>query len=191
MTKLFYAAAVLFILTGCNNSTDSKNATGDTTKTTDGKMMAGKDANLDLPYQLDHAYQEWQPGNEQYAVTVMKGLKGFEMNDMAACMASFGDSVFLDFDYMQAKMSNDSAKKFFTEQRNSIGNISVKMGDWESVKSADGKEEWVTLWYRQYVTDKKGMVDSAAVINDAKMVNGKIVELHESSHHLGPQPAKK
>ena len=191
MKKLIFVFSIALFAISCTNNETKDAKSGDSTKTADTKMAGNKDEKLDLPYKLDHPYSEWQPGNEQYAATVMKGLKGFEVNDIASSMANFGDSVLLDFDYMKTKMSNDSAKKFFTEQRNSMGNITVKMGDWESVKSADGKEEWVTLWYKQITTDKKGMVDSSAVINDAKIEHGKIVELHESTHHLGPPPAKK
>ncbi|MEI9958032.1 MAG: hypothetical protein WDM90_17405 [Ferruginibacter sp.] len=65
------------------------------------------------------------------------------------------------------------------------------MQDWESVISADKKEEWVTLWYKEYTTDKKGVVDSLGITNDAKIVNGKVVILDEKIQHLGPPPAKK
>lgn len=191
MKKLFYAATALLLLAGCNNGSDTKSANGDTSKTTGSNMTAGKNANLDMPYKLERPYPDWQPGDAQHAVTVMKGLKGFEDNDINACMASFGDSVTIRFDYIDAKMSNDSARKFFTAGRGSMNAVKVKMGDWESVKSADGKEEWVTLWYKQIVTDKNGKTDSADVINDAKIVNGKIAELHEATRHLGTPPAQK
>jgi hypothetical protein len=60
------------------------------------------------------------------------------------------------------------------------------MDDWESVISSDKKSEWVTLWYKQTVTDKKGHIDSMSVVDDAKIVNGKIVVLDEKIQHLGP-----
>jgi hypothetical protein len=57
------------------------------------------------------------------------------------------------------------------------------MNDWESVISADKKDEWVTLWYKQIQTDKKGKTDSLGVVDDAKIVNGKIVLLDEKIQH--------
>ena len=66
--------------------------------------------------------------------------------------------------------------------------MTVKMGDWESVISKDKKTEYVTMWYREIWTDKKGKTDSLAVIDDCKIVNGKIVELDEKIQHF---PAKK
>ncbi len=47
--------------------------------------------------------------------------------------------------------------------------MNVKMGDWESVVSKDGKEEWVTMWYKQIWEDNKGKKDSADYIDDLRL----------------------
>ena len=62
------------------------------------------------------------------------------------------------------------------------------MGDWESVISKDGKTEYVTMWYKQITTDKMGKTDSIAVVDDCRIMNGKIVELDEKIQRI---PAKK
>ena len=62
------------------------------------------------------------------------------------------------------------------------------MHDFESVISKDKKEEYVTLWYTEINTDKKGKMDSVAIINDLKISNGKIVSLDEAIRHF---PIKK
>lgn len=54
--------------------------------------------------------------------------------------------------------------------------------------SKDKKDEWVTLWYTEIVTDKTGKTDSLAMVNDIKVSKGKIVELNESVRHF---PTKK
>ncbi|HEY1017354.1 MAG TPA: hypothetical protein VGE25_00045, partial [Sediminibacterium sp.] len=64
----------------------------------------------------------------------------------------------------------------------------IKMEDFESVISKDKKDEYVTLWYKQIMTDNMGKTDSLAMINDFKIVNGKIVALSEAMRHY---PAKK
>ena len=61
------------------------------------------------------------------------------------------------------------------------------MHDFESVISKDKKDEYVTMWYVQTTTDKKGKVDSVAVINDLKISNGKIVTLDEAIRHFKPK----
>jgi len=144
----------------------------------------------DYPYKLDKPYQNWQAGNQQHAITVMKSLKAFEAGDMTAAVAGFGDTVELRFDNYRARVSNDSLKKIFTDWRAQNASVVIKMDDWEPVISEDKKEEWVTLWYKEIHTDKKGKVDSLATIDDCKMVNGKIVVLDEKIQHY-PAPAKK
>jgi hypothetical protein len=51
------------------------------------------------------------------------------------------------------------------------------------VISKDKKIEYVTMWYKQITTDKNGKTDSIAVVDDCKIVNGKIVELDEKIQH--------
>lgn len=139
---------------------------------------------LEYPYTLSKPYQNWQAGSQQNAITVMKALKAFENGDLDACMTSFGDSVELCFDYLHTKLSNDSLKKWFTQERANYASLTVKMDDWEPVISSDKTEEWVTLWYKEIMTDKKGKTDSMSVINDAKMEKGKIVLLDEKTQHF-------
>jgi hypothetical protein len=67
----------------------------------------------------------------------------------------------------------------FTKSRNAMKNILIKMYDWESVVSKDKSEEYVTIWYKQIWEDMKGNKDSASLVNDIKMKNGKITELDE------------
>ena len=183
MKKFFLFAGIATFIISCNNNSETTAGTADSTKTDVSKSEA-----LVYPYTLTEPYRDWQPGDQQHAVTAMKALKGFETGDIDACMAGFGDSVEVRFDYYQAKLSNDSLKKFFTNERANYTSMTIKMGDWESVISKDKKTEYVTMWYRQIWTDKKGKTDSLAVIDDCKIVNGKIVELDEKIQHF---PVKK
>jgi len=184
MKKLLFIVCTALFAFGCNDKGSSTDAnSSDTTKVAETKAEK-----LNYPYTLDHPYKDWQPGDQKHAVTAMSALKGFETGDIAASMTGFGDSVEVKFDGFRQKFSHDSLASFFTAERAKYSSISVEMGDWESVISKDGKEEWVTMWYKQKQTDKKGKTDSLAVINDCKIVNGKIVELDEKIQHY---PAKK
>ena len=184
MKKLFFIPLLALFVFGC----DSKTENTDAASTDSSKTVTANAAALVYPYTLEEPYRDWQPGDQQHAATAMKALKGYETGDMDACIAGFGDSVEIRFDYYQAKLSNDSLKKFFANQRANYSSMTVKMGDWESVISKDKKTEYVTMWYREIWTDKKGKTDSLAVIDDCKIVNGKIVELDEKIQHF---PAKK
>ena len=183
MKRIFFFAAITIFMISCNNKGETTTSSADSTKST---VTDSKD--LVYPYTLDEPYRDWQPGDKQHAVTVMKSLKAFETGDIEGAVAAFGDSVDLRFDYLHVKLSNDSLKKFFAEERAKYSSMTIKMSDWESVISKDKKTEYVTLWYRQIWTDTKGKTDSLAVIDDAKIVNGKIVELDEKIQHF---PAKK
>lgn len=182
---LLFAFVALFTF-GCNsgeNKTDSK--TADSTGTA---PATSSDTKYDYPYTLDKPYQDWQPGDQQHAVNVMKGLKAWENNNIAECVTYFGDSVDLRFDNFHAVLPHDSLANFFSAGRNMYASVTIKMDDWESVISRDKKDQWVTLWYKQIVTDKKGKTETLGVTNDAKIVNGKIVVLDEKIQHF---PAKK
>ena len=183
MKRLILLAGIVFFMYSCNSNTDkSASTTSDTTKMADTKMAASTD-NIDYAYTLDHPYNEWQTGDPHHAANVMKALKAYETNNIPECVSYFGDSVNLRFDGFQAKMPHDSIAGFLTMGRGQYTNLTVHLDDWESVISKDKKEEWVTLWYKEIYTDKKGKVDSISVVNDAKMKNGKIVVLDESVMH--------
>lgn len=175
---LFIACTALFVIS-CNNDDKKEEKPADAAKSADVKTPA-----LEYPYTLDKPYSNWQPGDQQHAVNALKALKAFETGDIAGCVTYFGDSVELRFDNYEDKLSNDSLKKSFTAQRAGFSGIVIKMGDWESVISADKKEEWVTMWYKQIETTKTGKTDSMAVVDDCKIMNGKIVVLDEKMRHL-------
>ncbi len=184
MKKTLLFSVVALFAVSCNNKSDAPAGTADSTN----KSTASTTEELNYPYQLEKPYQNWQMGDQKHAVTAMSSLKAFENGDMNACMTGFGDSIEVHFDYFHQKFSKDSLTKFFTADRAMYSNIKITMGDWESVISKDGKTEWVTMWYKQVTTDKKGKTDSLAVIDDCRIVNGKIVELDQKIQHF---PAKK
>jgi hypothetical protein len=176
---------------GCSDkssTTDTK--TTDTTTTTKMASASAPAEKLDYPYTLEKPYQDWQPGDQKHAVNVMKSLKAYETGDINACAAGFGDSVDLRFDNYRTRVSNDSLKKMFTRSRDELSALKIDMGDWESVISKDKTTEYVTLWYKETTTTKKGKTDSLSVIDDTKIVNGKIVELDQKIQHFPPAKKK-
>lgn len=171
MKQIFSFCCLVFLLAACNNDA---NKTAETT--TDAAAPA---AEVKLPYTLSSPYNNWSIGSNENVAAAMSGLKAFVDNDFTALAATLGDSIVLDFDQFQAKLSRDSALKFFTTARAGYTDITIAMDDYVSVISADKKHEWVTLWYKQIGTDPKGVKDSMNVINDIKLSNGKMVALHE------------
>jgi len=180
MKKLLMISCVA-LLAACNNGavTDAKK----TDSTVTAVENNAQHALPPMPYALAQPYQHWQTGDPQNAVTVMASLKGYETGDMNACIAGFADSVTLRFDGYRDRLSKDSLKAMFTAQRGDIASMRIDMADWESVISADKKEQWVTLWYKEVRTDKKGKTDSISTVDDCKIENGKIVLLDEKIQH--------
>jgi hypothetical protein len=178
--SLFLSIAA--VLLACNSS-DTK--TADETKTGDTKVAAM--STNDFPYPVKD-WGDWQPGSMDNLKMGLQTLKDFENGDIDACMKNFADSVELRFDDMQATISKDSLTKMFKTDRSSLKVFQVNMDDYESVKSKDGKQEYVSMWYTQKTQDQKGNWDSVVCMDDMKIVNGKIATLDEKRRKL---PKKK
>jgi hypothetical protein len=171
MKQIFAFFCLALAMAACNNA--------DTKTTEPATTEAAAAAEVTLPYTLSAPYKNWSIGSNENVAAAMAGLKAFVDKDYAALAAATGDSLQLDFDNYQAKLSRDSAMKFFSDARNMYNDLVVTMHDYVSVVSADKKYEWVTLWYKQSWKDAKGVADSVNVVNDIRMENGKMVQLDE------------
>ena len=173
---LFFLAGIAF--SSCNNQgTETKEAMKDTTS---GAPAA---VTMNYPYTIEHP-DYWDMGNNQNTMTALNALKAFENGNILETMKYFGDSIHLRFDGLDKTMSADSVKAMFTNIRNGMKSIDIKMDDWESVISKDKKDEWVTIWYRQKWEDTKGRKDSADYVDDLKIKDGKIIMLNEYTRKL-------
>ena len=180
MKRLLLFTCVAFFAISCNNDSDK----GETKPA----AAASADVKYDYAYTLDEPYKNWQPGDQQHVVNVLKSLKAWETGDIDACMTMFADSVDVRFDGFRQKFSKDSLKTFFAAGRAGVSSVSIKMNDWESVISSDKKEQWVTLWYDETTTDKAGKTETIAIVDDVKIVDGKCTVLDQKIQH---SPAKK
>lgn len=179
MKKLLYFFGISLFALSCNNK-DGKSGTdaADNSKTATAK--------IEYPYTLDRPYQNWQAGDQQNAVNVLKMIKAWETHNLKECATYFGDSVDMRLDSYQQKLSHDSLPSMLDGSWANYASVKIKMEDWEPVISSDKKEEWVTIWYKENWIDKTGKADSLNVINDAKMVKGKIVVFDEKIQHFAP-----
>lgn len=169
--KLLLPAALSFtiIIAGLCSCTGNETETKETPATVSTEAY---------PYIIEHP-NNWEMGSTSNTVTALKSLKAWEEGKIDEAVSYFGDSVRVQFDGLDKKMSGDSLKAMFTGGRNNYKTVNVKMNDWESVVSKDKTEEWVTLWYKQSWETKEGVKDSADVVNDLQVKNGKIIRLSE------------
>jgi hypothetical protein len=167
-----------FALASCNNA-DKDN------KDSELKKVEGVSiGEVKLPFALEKPYKEWQMGSTENVFIAMSALKAFVDKDYTALAALTGDSLEVDFDYLNETMSRDSSLNFFKVGRSQFNDLAINMYDYESVISADKNYEWVTLWYKQSWKNEKGVADSMKVTNDIRIKNGKMVELDEKTSHF-------
>jgi len=183
MKQLLVITCLAFAVASCNNEEKNKA----TTETTETKTAAP--AEVKLPFPLAMPYRHWQiVENNDNTIAAMNSLKAFVDKDYTAMAASFGDSIEIRLDGYVAKLSRDSATKVLSAQRPMYNDLTITMYDYESVISADKKDEYVTIWYKQAWKDAKGKGDSLNIVDDCKMQNGKMIELDEKIQRF---PAKK
>lgn len=151
------------------------------------KAASAEEPKMDYAYTIEHP-DNWETGPKENTKTVLQALKDFETGNIEACLTAFADSVELRFDEMEGKFSKDSVRALFTRSRNAMKDLKIDMGDFESVKSKDGSEQYVSLWYKQKWQDQKGVWDSLSMMNDLKIEKGKIVMLDEKTRRY---PKKK
>jgi hypothetical protein len=172
MKKTILFVSIAAFLFACNSS-DTKTAehTGSETK------VASMSTN-ELAYPVKD-WGNWQPGSIENLKTALQALKDFETGNVDACVNAFADSVKLSFDDMEGTFSKDSVLKMFGTDRKNLKVLEITMDDYETVKSKDGKQEYVSMWYKQKWQDQKGKWDSVICMDDMKFVNGKIASIDE------------
>ena len=182
MKRVLLLLCIAAILFACNSS---DNKTADETKMGDTKVAAM--STNDLAY-LVKDWGDWQPGSMDNLKMVLQSLKEYEKGNVDACMNSFADSIKLSFDDLNGKFSKDSVTRMFTRGRSSMKAYEVRMDDYETVKSKDGKQEYVSMWYSEKWQDQKGNWDSVICMDDLKIENGKIASIDQKTRHF---PKKK
>ena len=178
MKKLLIIASAAIFFIGCDNKKESK-------ENSESTSSAEKIDYAYLP--ANHLPDNWDRGDQKKIAMVLKSLKAFENGKLEEALAPFADSVKWSFDGFDAKISKDSLRSMFKGAWANMKSMKIEMGDYEAVISKDKKEEYVTLWYKELITDKAGKTDSTAFVDDLKIDNGKITELDEKTRKY---PAK-
>lgn len=141
---------------------------------------------VDLPYKVE-SNGEWTTGSRQNLKTALGALKSWEQNDLKAAMNYFADSVELKFDGFEKKLPKAEAERTLAAQRNAYRDVTIDMSDYESVVSVNGKEQWVSLWYKEKYQDLGMKWDSVSIMDDIRIKNGKITVLDEKTRHYAKQ----
>ncbi len=170
-----FLIAATAILTSCSNETGTDSSKNESNIDT---------AKIDYAYTIQHP-DSWEWGKRSNTQMVLKGLKAYENGNIEETVKDFADTVKLEFDGFEAKVGKDSLIALFKRLRSEAKSMTIKMEDFESVKSKDGKEEYVSLWYKQIWEDQKGKKDSVECMDDMRIENGKIALLNQKIRHFG------
>lgn len=182
MKKIFFPL-VLVIFFACNEA-DNDDAMGAIIPVDDTTTMNETAMNYAYTRTSTSNYKMGDPAQIQM---VLSSLKAWENNNIDETVKHFGDSVELYFDNFYAKLSKDSLKHFFTKSRGELDSVKIVMHDWETVKSTNDDNEWVSLWYTEITKPKNGKWDSLAIMDDVKVKDGKIIEITQYSRRFAPK----
>ena|SRR5665213_1051403 len=171
---------LLVSLLSCNN--ESKSVEGKT----DG---AAKKETPAYPFTAKFSLN-WQPGDENNAALVLNCLKKYIDGDIAGSVAYFADTAEFIADKFYFKGGRDSLRGIITEMRNASASVSKNFETWITRYYPDKNETWVTLWYTEIMTDKKGKIDSIYYTDDVLIKNQKIVVYDEKQRRFPGSSAK-
>jgi hypothetical protein len=165
MKDIFLFFILAAVITSCGN----KNST---TNDHSGNTSSG------YAYSIAHPDQ-WEWGDKNNIKIALDGLKAFENGNISAALKDYADTVLIQTDGFERRMSKDSLISLFLRERSGIKRMGIEMSDFISLRSKNGGNQYVSLWYKQLWEDQSGKVDSIECMDDLAFKNGKIVLLNE------------
>ena len=132
----------------------------------------------------------WQRGDEKNALIVLNCLKKYVAGDVKGAAENFADTVTFATDQFFFNGKRDSLVTILSQVRGDMASVTKEFDSWMTTYYPDKKDTWVTLWYVEKWTDKKGKKDSLHYVDDVLLRNGKILVYDEKIRH-DPSPAVK
>lgn len=166
------------LLFSCKSKSDTDKVKSDTT------------TKLTYPFTPKYSIN-WQPGDEKNAVIVLNCLKKYIAGDVKGAVENFADTVEFIGDQFYFKGKKDSLVTILEQTRNDMVSVSKTFDSWMTTYYPDKKDTWVTLWYVEKWTDKKGKTDSLYYTDDVKLKNGKILVYDEKIRRYPPTMIRK
>ena len=167
MKTIFFFFAFVAVITSCRNN-NSQNTAGNNSGT----------AGAPYAYSIAHPDQ-WEWGDKNNIRIALDGLKAYEKGNISAAFKDYADTVLIQMDGFERRLSKDSLLSLFLRERSSIRRMGIEMNDFVSLRSKDGRSEYVSLWYKQLWEDQFGRIDSLECMDDLAFKNGKIVLWNE------------
>jgi hypothetical protein len=172
MKKFFFLSSAAFMLASCNQKTDDAAV-----------KSASTEEKVEYAYTIEKP-DNWVPGSKKNTQIVLQMIKNYETSNMDAFATAFADTALIKDDMFEETMTNESLKQRFSKFRNDVEEYGIKINDWETVVSLDGKTEYVSVWMTENWTDLNGKMDSISAMEDYKMKDGKIIEFDRKTRKL-------
>ena len=180
MKKILFVLLSASLIVACNSNDSTVKGASDSTDTA---KPGTESENVSLPFTMTRT-PDWEINTVSNVAVAMNTLKAFVDNDMTRIGQYLADSVEFYTDNLSFKGTRDSLVKLMTGYRNRFDSIGIRMHDYESVKSKARGEEWVGMWYTETGHAKGGAVDSSMVMDDIKIVNGKVATIDSKGRRL-------
>lgn len=172
-TLLLFCSLTFF---ACDSKSDEKKTSEPVETRNDGKA-------LDLPYKLARI-PDWEKGDDNNVPIAMNFLKCYEDKDFVKMRGYLADSVQFIYDNGNFSGTADQMVKFLKNFRDNRSTVKIEMNDYESVRSKNRNQEYVSLWYNEHIVDNNGKADSAFVMDDYRIKDGKISMIDTKFRHL-------
>jgi hypothetical protein len=128
---------------------------------------------------------EWEINKDDAnTITVLNVLKAIESKNFQVIGDATADSIESDIDGVKFNGTKAQMMKANKDFFATLKTIRIEPQDWLSVINKDKSQEWVRVWYTQYLENLKGKRDSLNVFNDIKIKNGKITVWNEYVQHF-------
>lgn len=161
----FYFLILVTVIVSCKNTSNAN----ESDSSADNEAFA---------YHIGHPDQ-WEWGDKNNLKTALNGLKAYENGNISAAFKDFADTVLIQMDGFEKRLTKDSLLALFLRERSGIRKMGIVMNDYISLRSKNGKNDYVSLWYKQLWEDQNGRVDSMECMDDLAFKNGKIVLWNE------------
>jgi hypothetical protein len=169
MKKIIFFFAIVTLIAACrNNNSQSTTATTHTVA----------DANAAYAYTIKNPDQ-WELGDRNNVKIALNALKAYERGNISAAFKDYADTVLIQMDGFERRLSKDSLLSLFLRERSGLKRMGIEMNDFVSLRSKDGRSDYVSVWYKQLWEDQEGRIDSMECMDDFAFRNGKIILWNE------------
>lgn len=162
-SKITFYFALLAVLIGCKN--DNANIAAENNDEVGNSGYA-----YNIPYP-----DQWELGDDRNIKIALNSLKAYENGNVSAAFKNYSDTVLIQMDGFEKRMSKDSLLSLFLRERGNVKKLVIVMNDFISLRSNKGKNDYVSLWYKQVWEDANGRVDSIECMDDLAFRKGKII----------------